>query len=363
MPLSINKLEKLLSTKGFIPNKYFIIDKCVVYIEVISIETADTFLLYIPSKYNFQAIESKNVYNISYIDINNYDDNTADNYAGALDEYELENKYNDIDMGISPTLRGNNIEKNLEENYKRDINLKDISESQNQQIKNIYRQLKRLRFCVQNVKYKISIIYKNFICSIKRDDSIEIYAIKKFKGQNCHKIYITIDLELLYEKIDSVIINIKTIQKGLYHILDKNNFKNTGTLQQLLENKLNIINFSTLLHTKIKTYETYIKDTEDMLDAVNESEKSTLMKINEYTKNNINGGLSEDIQKTHTLSLYNSELKDIKKIKEDIIKTILELKTKRGDIMLKVDKIMFDNNVMVECVIRNFSDLSKMCNE
>ena len=58
---------------------------------------------------------------------------------------------------------------------------------------------------------------------------------------------------------------------------------------------------------------------------------------------------------------YNKDLKEIQKTKEDIIKTIFKLKTKREDIMLNVDKIMFDNNVMTECVLRNFNDLKKIC--
>ena len=361
MPLSVNKLEKLLTSKGFIPNKYFTIDDCVVYIEVISVETADTFLLYIPSKYNFTIKDShdRSIYKLSYFDLDNDDDNTADNYAGKLDEYEIENKYNDINIGLSPQ-KGNNIETNLEEHYKREINLRDISESQNQKIKNIYRQLKRLRFCVKNVKYKVSIMYRNFILSIKRDDSIEIYSIAKFKGKNIHKMYVTLDLELLYEKLDSVVINIKSIQKGLYHILDKNHFKHTETLQQLLEDKIKIMSFSDTLYKKKVEYNNYIKDSEIILQTINESEQRILIKINNHNKNKVDGGLSDDIQSSHTISLYNSELKDVLKIKEDMIKTIIELKNKKEDIILKVDKIMFDNNVMIECVIRNFSDLSHM---
>jgi len=51
---SILKLEKLLVNKGFIPNKYFIIDGTISYIEIISLNSADVFLLYIPSKYEFK---------------------------------------------------------------------------------------------------------------------------------------------------------------------------------------------------------------------------------------------------------------------------------------------------------------------
>ena len=72
-------------------------------------------------------------------------------------------------------------------------------------------------------------------------------------------------------------------------------------------------------------------------------------------------GLHNDIEKAHQQSNLDGELKKIQKMKEDIVKTIFDLKIKREDTMLTVDKIMFDNNVMVECVLRNFTDLGKIC--
>ena len=67
MPLSIKKLEKLLAIKGFIPNKFFVMHNVCVYIEVISINNADIFFLYIPSKYEF-IINGSNTHKIKYID-------------------------------------------------------------------------------------------------------------------------------------------------------------------------------------------------------------------------------------------------------------------------------------------------------
>ena len=42
----------------------------IVYMEIVSIIDAETFLLYIPSKYKFVAQSAKNVYKIKYVDIN-----------------------------------------------------------------------------------------------------------------------------------------------------------------------------------------------------------------------------------------------------------------------------------------------------
>jgi hypothetical protein len=366
MPLSISKLEKLLSMKGFLPIRYFVMNKVIVYMEIISVTYADTFLLYIPSKYKFTAPDSNNVFKIKYVDIDEKIDNTADDYAGLPDEHEVENKYEEIDLKITPTINDNNIGNHLEENYKRLITLKDIPTDDNKELNDIIRQLKRLRFCVQNVKYKISIIYKNFLCSIKKDDSIECFSIEKYKGKSYKKLYITTDLELLYEKMDSLLFNITTIKDGLYHILDKNHLTHTRTLKNLLEEKNIILEFSSNSYSKKLKYEKYFKEANEMLSSINISEKNTLSRINEINEKYSNPklvGLHNDIDKSHQLSRLNNELTDIQKIKEDIIKTIFDVKTTREDTMLNVDKIMFDNNVMIECVMRNFRELDIICRQ
>jgi hypothetical protein len=294
------------------------------------------------------------------------EDNTADDYAGKPDEHVVENTYQEIDVKMSPTVQGNNIGHHLEENYKRSITLKDISPEDSKELKDIIRQLKRLRFCVQNVKYKIAILYKNYLCSIKRDDSIECFSIKKYRGKACKKLFVTCDLELLYEKMDSLMLNMGTIRKGLYHILDKNHFTHSRTLQRLLNEKSTIVEFSDGAYAKKVEFEKYLIETNEMLVVINKSEKSILEKIyelNDRYKNQGLKGLNNDIEKSHLLSKLNIELVEIQKIKEEVVRTIFDLKTKREDTMLTVDKIMFDNNVMVECVLRNFTELGVICNK
>lgn len=364
MPLSISKLEKLLSLKGFVPTRYFVMHSVVVYMEIVSITDADTFLLYIPSKYKFVVPKSSSVFKIKYVDLDESENNTADDYAGEPDEHAVENEYQEIDVKMSPTVQGNNIGHHLEENYKRSITIKDISSEDLKELKDIIRQLKRLRFCVQNVKYKIAIMYKNYLCSIKRDDSIECFSIKKYRGKACKKLFVTCDLELLYEKMDSLMLNMGTIRKGLYHILDKNHFTHSRTLQRLLDEKSTMVEFSDNAYSKKVEYEKYLKEATEMLAAINKSEKSVLEQIyelNEKYNNQGLKGLHNDIEKSHQLSKLNTELTEIQKVKEEVVKTIFDLKTKREDTMLTVDKIMFDNNVMVECVLRNFRDLGLVC--
>lgn len=363
MPLSIQKLEKLLALKGFVPSKYYVIHSVCVYIEVMSITEAYVFLLYIPSKYKFTVQKESNVYKIKYTDIDSEEHNTADAYAGHPDEHIIENSYREIDTGLSPSITGGNIARHLEENYKRVINLKDLSNKDTNELRDINRQLNRLRFCVQNVKYKIAIIYKNYLCTLKRDDSIECYTIKKYPGKDNKQIYVTVDLELFYEKMDSLMLNIKTIGKELYHILDKNYFTHTRNLQKLLEEKNDIMGFSDKAYKNKLKYQSYLRESNEMFDEINKSEKKIIEKIYEINEQYNNPGLKglhNDIEKSHYISKLNNDLSSIQKIKEDVMKTIFDLKSKRDDTMLTVDKIMFDNSVMLDAIFRNFVILGEI---
>ena len=364
MPLSLSKLEKLLSIKGLIATQFFTIDKICVYIEILAVSNADTFLLYIPSKYKIKVENEKssNVHKLDYLEFEDIDkiENIADNYAGEQDNDALENTYKEIDIQLSP---GGNMSKHLEHNYKREIMLKDITTNDSKEIKDIIRQLKRFKFCIQNVKYKIAILYKNYLCTIKRDDSIECFTIKRFNSKNTKKLYITVDLETFYEKMESLMFNMETVKKGLYNILDKNHFRNIDIFQKLIEEKNHIIELSDIIYNKKLEYEKYMEEATEMLEKINTTEKSLLENIfqtNEKYHNEGIKGLHNDIEKSHLLTKYNKDLKEIQNTKEDIVKTIFKLKTKREDIMLNVDKIMFDNNVMTECVLRNFEELKKI---
>ena len=64
MVLSFNKLNKFLKSKGFICKNYYVIDSACIYIEIFNINTADSIMLYIPSKYEIKIDnEVNNVYN------------------------------------------------------------------------------------------------------------------------------------------------------------------------------------------------------------------------------------------------------------------------------------------------------------
>lgn len=368
MTLSLNKLEKLLSKKGLIPKKYFTIDGLIVYIEVLSIANADSFMLYIPSKYDIEIGEGDDVFKIKYIEITE-DGNIPNDYAGEPDNFDLDKDYDGDDIDLSPDAQHKNMEVYLEEKYNHPVSLKDdkknIKKDVAVQLKEVFRQLRRLKFCTKSLKYKLAIIFNDYLCCIRRDDTYECFFVHSSgESSNERKLMVTIDLETLYEKIDSVSVDVKTVREGIYRVLDKNQGKHIQKMQKMLEKKNTLVTFSDVVLTKKAQYSKYLANLEEMLADLARAEKKNVEKLMEiedkYSGEASLKSMHSDIEKTHQIAKYENELSRINGIKQELIRNILIVKTKHENLSLQVDNIMFDNIIMIDAILKNFVKLSKI---
>lgn len=354
--LSLNKLENLLVSKNIIINKIFVIDNLCVYIEVLSTLNGNMFLLYIPSKYDIKTDDRDDVYKISIIeDINNVD-NIIEEYGDEPDNLDIEKKYNEVDLDIKIEKKSN-IAGILEENYNRPINLQNIIKNK-KELQNINRQLRRIKFCTQNIKYKVSIRYKNYLLCVKKDDSIQCFMIKQYTGKKTYNMMIIVDLETFYNSMDTINTDINTIQEGIFKVLDKNQESNIKTFSKILQEEKNIINIIEIIYNKKKEYNIYIQKLENMLNILNTSEKNIFEQIkNTEQKYKNKDGLHSDIEKSHIISNFNNDLEKILNIKQEIIKNITDIKLRKEDLFLFTDKFLFDNNVLIDTLFKNINKM------
>ena len=54
---------------------------------------------------------------------------------------------------------------------------------------------------------------------------------------------------------------------------------------------------------------------------------------------------------------YEKDLEKINNVKQEIVKDILTSRTKQENITLEIDKILFDNSVMINIINNNFTKL------
>jgi predicted DNA-binding protein YlxM (UPF0122 family) len=359
MPLSLTKLENLLSSKGFVATKFFVLDGTCFYIEVFAIKTADVFLLYIPSKYNFEVSdEHDNVYKIKYIEMSGTD-NVTDEYAGKQEDFDVEDVYGNTNIELSPDK--DHIEEHLESNYRRPISLKDISDEDIVMLKAIYRQMRRFKYCVQNLKYKLGIVYKNYVCSIRRDDSIDCFIIKHFPREDSRKLMIIVDLETFYDKNEKLIDDVRVVRESIYKMLERNQGMHTRVLNKISENRKDIALIPEQVEIKKRKYEAMMLQLENLLSTMISAEQKIIEELYKLDDEAQGGGIQSDISKAHHKARLDKELDKINGIKSDIAKNILFIREKRENKILSIDKISFDNTVMLDAMIKNFAKLKEFC--
>jgi hypothetical protein len=357
--LSIKKLENLLSEKNFVIKTLFIMHELLIYVEIFSIDTCDLFLLYIPSKYEIKVNEEEeNSYKIKKMDINEDEMNNILRKYDVVSNVNLREKYDEIELEKDDTSK---LEEELKNNYKHKIFLKELDIIDNEHLKDIFCQLTRFKFCVENLQYKLSILYKNYLCTIRSDSDVECYIIKRFHENNEYKMYITLNLETLYSNINTVCDDIKTIKQNIYTILNKNQIKHTEVLNKILLQKNVLSMYSESIYKKKEQYNKYINEFEDLLKTLKNAETIQIEKaLNIKEKYAKNTSIHLDGQKFNQLSIVDKELDKINQLKQEVIKNIIDLRRKQENITLKIDKILFDNSILLNLIIRNFSDLSKL---
>ena len=330
MSLSINKLEKLLSNKGFLCKKFYEMDGMCVYIEILDLNSSDVFMLYIPSKYDIPISNRDNVYQVEYLEVDE-DGNVARDYAGEPDKHDLEQVYDSSQIELdTDNGNGKDIRNFLEEKYDQPVHLRDMSVNDIKEIREVFRHLKRLRLAVKNLRYKVCIAFKHYLCCIRKDDTLEGFIVKKLQESSDRKLFVKLDIEALYDNINTLSVDIRTVREGIYSMLNRNQTRHMINLQKLV---LNAGKVSVLSEKSAR---------ERLINARSSPGSSST-------------SFHSDLERTQMIARHETELTEIQRTKQEIIKNILGLKVKHENLLLRTDKILFDNIVMIDEVIRNIT--------
>lgn len=360
MTLSFNKLEKLLTGRGLLPKKYFTIHDLIIYIEVLSLSNAGCFMLYIPSKYEIELAGGDDVYKVKYVNVTE-DGHIPEDYAGESDAIK---NYDGNRIELGSNENHENIEGYLEEKYKHPVSLKSGKNKDIIRLKEVFRQLRRLKFCTQSLKYKLAIVFDHHLCCIRRDDTYECFELQGQSLGEEKRLMVTIDLETLYEKIDTVSDDIKTIRDGVCKVLDKNQNKHIRDIQKMLEQKNKLLVYAGIVKEKKDKYSKSLERLEKLLDDLVVVEKKNMEKFVEeeekFSRQTNLKGMNADIERSNQIYKFETEISRINSIKQELIRNILTARSKRENLSISVDNIVFDNIVMIDTVIKNFAKLSNI---
>ena len=130
----------------------------------------------------------------------------------------------------------------------------------------------------------------------------------------------------------------------------------------MLNNKEKLIYCSELVYKKKEYYEQYINELETLLGKLQENENKLLKEKSASHTNTEYGikGMHEDIQKSHMSFQLTNKIQKNNELKEELIQDLLRTRKEQENITLLIDKILFDNSIMLNEMIKNFNDITKI---
>jgi len=316
--------------------------------------------MYIPSKYQFK-LSGTTAYKMTTISMSDNVEDITEKYTGVGSVDDMESMYNEIDIHNDYTDKDiDTIESKLEDSYKTSITLMDLEKGDNYDVKSIYRQLKRLKFSVHNLRYKLCIQYKKYMCVIHRDDDIDTYYISNFPvGKIPEKnILVVFDLNVFYDNIDTIVGDLSQVTRGINKILDKNQLRHIKDIDmlnskgvQITSNIARIARIRANISKRIVEYQT-------LLENIIENEKITYKQL--YRVETSSGGIGSDMNSVQAKNKLYKDIEKIHGIKEELMSNISRLQIKESDIVLKIDNILFDNTMMLNRIFKNINELNNI---
>lgn len=353
MVLSLEKLIAITENNGLVPINYFTYKGDLIYLQTLSLKKGYSFMINIPRKYHFETFEGDNVFSLKRLDIT---PDQLKNKHVSPEKIDYEKIYSEIKIAkeFNPDIDEKELEEKLLESYRKQIYLNSSEKEEFTYIKEIFRQIDRLKLCVAGIDYKISIIYKNYIATLSERGEIEFFLIKDFDKGAYRKMLVSLDLNLFFDNINKLEDHIQQILEQVNSILNKSQ-------------ESHYFKFVTFLSTSAKIKE--------RIDDINKSRLKINLLINNF-ENIINecdlkqkilteklGLLGKSQSMTNDLVYYKekndleTKINKLNEIKTKSVEKLISLRDKDSDSLLLIDGILFDNIVMFNTILNNFKKL------
>lgn len=348
MTISFEKVLEFIHSNQFVCNIFFVKDDLCCYIDAFSIELSENVIIYIPTKYQFKVpnFESRSrFYKFKIKTIKEYDESDSEDEDDGDDE-QSEIALQDNDE-INVDIDSKNVEKNLNDRYKKSIKLRDLTDKDVKEITAIKKQLRRLSFSTENLDYKFCILYKDIFATINRSNNMVFVKILNYpRTNNKKRFFIQTNLELLFEKKLKSHNDILNVRTGFHNLLKKNQVKHIDTLNKTMDEFKNVVTLQTDINTKIQKYDEFIAKFNNMNLNIEDAEKriQTMMSL----------------EKSNPMYDKASQINFLNMTKKDVNAYSILTKEKYDNVLLNIDTILFNNIVMLNNVCNNMEELKKL---
>lgn len=362
--LSIEKLQYFVKNNGYEIHKIFTKNSNCFLVELMSVNTIDFILLYIPEKYKFNVPDTIYTYPLVEVSSPDASKKTDDiNDYIHVSERIIESSYSDMENIVKLPVTGRNLamSEHLNHSYRENVILDDIEGNDDMLKKDIYRQIRRLKYCIKGMPHRIAIMNAQYIGILDTNDNIIMYHSENLqrKSENPKKLYIVIDFKMFYDKINTMEDECSQLLRGIYGVLNNNQKIHAKNITHIMNKRDNIAEQSCFLQKCKAEYMKYIDQYVDLLEELNSYERSKEQEL-DHLKIVDNDNIHSDMKRSHKKQKIEKEIREMTRTKRELISTVKDVKTKNEHLALSIDTILFDNIVMLNKIFENFAQLDQL---
>jgi hypothetical protein len=358
--LSIEKLRNILKKKGIIPIKYFLYKDKILFIQVFIIKNCNLFILYIEPEFSFKLEKNSFKSNEKACFINRIE---IEKLMRKNLNKDIRNIYSDINIVSKINLDDSRIGEKLNKEYEHIMTDNDIKKDEDNSYLDTYKQIDRIKNSFSKLKYKISIFSGPYFF-IVIDDKIKCYIIEKFEEEQISynsSYYIVSNIQNLFEKIESIDYEINEIKGKIEGIWDHTQKTQYDRIIDLYKNKDNVSeNYKIVYNKKLELM--------NIRNKLNETLEQTYNKYKDieqdYNSHIIKMSTIKDVNNDANNIHYKKKLED--KTNEYIVmideltNKINKISDKIKDYELTIDKVFYNNFLMMNSIRKNILQLSDL---
>lgn len=332
---SFEKLKSLLKAKKYIINRYFVDNGKYKFLEIIS-------------KVNYCAL----LLDLNHPSLTFNDTKEDEEYTFPINSVEPD-KLIDTNYELYKEIKIID-DSDLQLKYKKDIKLEGADNESLALINGIYTQLKRLVYPVKRLKYKLAIMDKDSLCVIDKKNKVKCYYVKKFDSVK-KNIIACINIESFYSS-ENTHGDIKKVYVQLEDILDSNHEDHTVQIQNMLDNRTDIVNKSMHILSVKKKSEDTLNQFYTLLDELRQNEEEFRTEIARLNK-------EDPVNNSSRISKINMSISKMETVRARTLDSILDERNKLNYLMLTIDSILYNNISMLMKVYENFKILDVIYNK
>lgn len=223
-------------------------------------------------------------------------------------------------------------------------------------------QLERLKFCTNNIKYKLSVVTNSSLCYINRANSVECFAIKRSnpKIEEDKNLCIVIDIETFIDTTDSITSDIKRVTKNLHTILGKAHNKQTSSIVSNLKQLHSVSNLLNEKYTKKEKYQLSIDKLAIVVVKIRKQERELLTRMKRLKKENNSTNISDTETKAFALKKIEDEYSKLMTFKKESVELLSGIKLEYNNFILNFDYALFDTLRLLTGITLNMTRIGVM---